>query len=306
MTSRHPYLQAPMTGEAGQAWTFGAEEADTEVVDGVTFVLGYQSTTSPDRFYLLKPRALLDRYRDLRPLVEGRNVVELGIAEGGSTAWLALELAPAKLIAVDIATDRLTALDDLIATRGLGEVVRPHWGVDQADRAALGALVDAELGGEPLDLVVDDASHLLGPSRSSFETLFPRVRPGGLYVIEDWSWEHRNADMWAAYFDDPAAPDRAERQAMLEASLQQRENWLDRLQPLSRLAMELTLACARSGSAVAEITVNEAWIVVRRGPAQLDAATFRVPDLYHDHFAQLDPLVAQLDRQMPSPSDEPR
>lgn len=39
-----------------------------------------------------------------------------------------------------------------------------------------------------LDLVVDDASHMLSETLSSFEQFFPLLRPGGLYIIEDWSW----------------------------------------------------------------------------------------------------------------------
>jgi predicted O-methyltransferase YrrM len=287
-SSPHPYLRTAMSDGEGHAWTFGADESGTEVaVDGVTFVLGYLPTTSADRFYLLKPRPLLERYRELRDVVEHGNVVELGIAEGGSTAWMALELGPAKLIAVDIAPDRLAALDDLIAARDLGDVVRPYWGVDQSDRDRLRSIVDDELGAQPLDVVIDDASHLLDPSRASFETLFPRLRPGGLYVIEDWSWEHRGADMWSAYFNDPDAPDREARQALLAERLLQAENWPAPLEPLSALAFELTLACARSGDAVAEVTVNESWIVVRRGPAALDPVSFRLADRYEDHFSQL-------------------
>jgi hypothetical protein len=40
-----------------------------------------------------------------------------------------------------------------------------------------------------VDLVIDDASHLYPFTKGSFETLFPRLRPGGLYIIEDWSWD---------------------------------------------------------------------------------------------------------------------
>jgi hypothetical protein len=37
---------------------------------------------------------------------------------------------------------------------------------------------------------VDDASHTYEETRTSFEFLFPLLSPGGIYVIEDWSWAH--------------------------------------------------------------------------------------------------------------------
>ena len=52
----------------------------------------------------------------------------------------------------------------------------------QADRKFLLSVVD-ELGAP--DLVVDDGSHVGRHQRISFETLFPLLREGGLYVIED-------------------------------------------------------------------------------------------------------------------------
>ena len=42
-----------------------------------------------------------------------------------------------------------------------------------------------------LDLVIDDASHLYELTRTSFVTLFPLLQPGGMYIIEDWAWSHR-------------------------------------------------------------------------------------------------------------------
>ena len=50
-------------------------------------------------------------------------------------------------------------------------------------------IVLGELADE-LDLVVDDASHTYEETRASFEFLFPLLSPGGIYVIEDWSWAH--------------------------------------------------------------------------------------------------------------------
>lgn len=74
-----------------------------------------------------------------------------------------------------------------INARGLGDRVTCHWGTDQADVAKLRTIVAADLRGQ-LDLVIDDASHQYAPTKASFEALFPLIRPGGLYVIEDWSW----------------------------------------------------------------------------------------------------------------------
>jgi predicted O-methyltransferase YrrM len=42
----------------------------------------------------------------------------------------------------------------------------------------------ARLG--PFDLIVDDASHDGMLTRKTFEIMWPRVRPGGFYVVEDW------------------------------------------------------------------------------------------------------------------------
>jgi hypothetical protein len=53
---------------------------------------------------------------------------------------------------------------------------------DQSDPDLLASLV-ASYG--PFDLVIDDGSHLGHHQRASFAGLFPAVRPGGLYVIED-------------------------------------------------------------------------------------------------------------------------
>jgi len=64
-----------------------------------------------------------------------------------------------------------------------------HFGTSQCDGDKLSQIVLGELADE-LDLVVDDASHTYEETRASFEFLFPLLSPGGIYVIEDWSWAH--------------------------------------------------------------------------------------------------------------------
>src|SRR5262245_38370726 len=142
-------------------------------------------------FSIQKDPSHIDAHLEIVERFRGENVVELGIAFGGSCALTALVTPPRKLVAVDLKSDRVEALDQLIAERGLGDRVRLHYGVDQADRGRLAAVLDDELGDEPLGLVIDDASHRLDETRASFETLFPRLRPGGLFVIEDWNHQHR-------------------------------------------------------------------------------------------------------------------
>jgi predicted O-methyltransferase YrrM len=166
---------------------------DTFDVAGVTF-----QATVVDRFrspggsfWLVKTRPMVERYRELLSSLQPKRILELGIYQGGSAAFFALLCQPERLVAVDIRDDPAVGLERFIDERGLRDRVRTHYSLDQADVSALHRLVADEFGGEPLDLVVDDASHRLDPTRSSFNALFPHLRPGGIFVIEDWSWHHQ-------------------------------------------------------------------------------------------------------------------
>lgn len=54
---------------------------------------------------------------------------------------------------------------------------------DQSDVASLEAL-KAEIDVE-FDVIIDDASHMYGSTISAFNSLFPAVKSGGVYIIED-------------------------------------------------------------------------------------------------------------------------
>lgn len=262
---------------------------DSFRLDGIEFVCRYAPGSTAERFYIVKNLELVERYRQLCQRVPGAVIVELGIAEGGSTALLALQARPELLIAVDLEPSPLVALAEFIRTQGLEAVVRPHYGVDQADRQRLGQLVDSDAG-RPLDLVIDDCSHQFGPTRSSFETLFPRLGPGGLYVIEDWNADHVMFDAVRAGLTDPDAPDR---EARLEAFRAEASSPVGRAaarrDPLTRLAVELMVARCSLTDAITRVSVDEFWIVVERGPAELDPESFRLSDHYTDHFGFVPP-----------------
>jgi hypothetical protein len=110
-------------------------------------------------------------------------MVELGI--GGSLSYFAQRARPSILVGIEYSATRVVHLDRFIESRRLGDVVRPYYGVDQADGDRLREIIVTELRGEPIDLVVDDASHRYDGTLASFEALYPMVCPGGLCIIED-------------------------------------------------------------------------------------------------------------------------
>src|SRR4051794_6844014 len=161
---------------------------DRFTVDGVSFVCSHDAST-PDLFCIRKPRPLVDATVELVRRVHPDRIVEIGIASGGSAALLALVARPRALVAIERDAEPVGALADLAAARSLP--IFTHYGVDQSDHERLTTILDDDLGTETVDLVIDDASHRFEETRASFETLFPRLAPGGTYVIEDWNWQLR-------------------------------------------------------------------------------------------------------------------
>lgn len=195
----------------------------------------------------------------------GGVLVELGIAEGGSAALGLLEARPRRFIAFDLEQHRLAALDEFVEARGFGDVFTAHYGVDQADREVLRRLVTEDLDGEAIDVVFDDASHVLGPTRASFEVLFPLLAPGGTFVIEDWAWAHVGYGLHK--------PD---------------------LQPLSTMVLEMAFVAAGRPDVIADVAIDREWAVVTKGDAQLPLdGSFRIADHYNGRSAE---AIAALER----------
>lgn len=233
---------------------------DTFELGGVEFVCralkaGFPST--PERMLLVKSRWQTEWYeqflRDLRP----ETIVEVGTFDGASLALCAELVQPRRLVGVDLRSEPSAALAAYIARQGLQDRVRPHYGVDQTDAARLNEIMDGEFGDEPVDLVVDDASHALGATRQTFDILFPRVRPGGVYLLEDWP-THRL----------PQIND-----------------------PLAALVFELVLACSEAAEAIAGVEVNRNYVIVRRGDGALERETFKLSRCYGERERA---LVASL------------
>lgn len=257
-------------------------------LEGVRFVSGFTDRTAHDRFTLMKSASHVARYERVFDEFERPRMVELGLAYGGSLAWFALRARPARLVGIEYKANRIPHLDRFIESRDLGAVVRPYYGVDQADGDRLREIAAAEFRGEPIDLVVDDASHRYGPTLASFETLFPLMRPGGLYVIEDWAGLHEQA----AVFERRLAQGTPGETERLAARIAERiESGAGAETPLSRLAIEFMLVQTSEPTLMEDLAVNRYWIAVRRGPGALPATGFRLVDHYVDVFDMVRPLT---------------
>lgn len=232
-------------------------------VDGITFTCRpHDRFTSTERhFDLIKRPALVRQHLSLLEALRPRRIVELGVFQGGSVALTALVAEPEALVAFELSADRVEALDAMLAARGLSGAVHVHFGVDQADEAALLAHLAAVgmADGRTIDLVVDDASHLLDATRRSFEVLFPRLRPGAKYVVEDWAWAHVG-------YGSPHPDER----------------------PLGELVIELAFASAAHPEVVRGIDIDRDWAVVTRGDADLPLdGSFRVADQYNERSKRM-------------------
>lgn len=65
---------------------------------------------------------------------------------------------------------------------------------DQSDSASLTALKEAFP--VEFDVILDDASHMYGPTINTFVNLFPAVKSGGVYMIEDCQSDHPDNNGW--------------------------------------------------------------------------------------------------------------
>jgi len=213
--------------------------------------------STADCFVLGKNRQLIDDLLKIRETTHIERIVDLGIFKGGSMALYTLLFEPLKLVGIEFAIDAVAPLRDFIDRHALTESVRPYYGVNQADDARVRSIVEAEFAGANIDFVVDDASHFYFETRASFNTLFPYLRPGGLYMLEDWGWAHWPGDLW-------------QKSQAFEASRP----------ALSNFVFELCMLCASRPDLVESLHVTFNSCVVRRGPGEIPRGSFKIEDCY--------------------------
>ena len=113
-------------------------------------------------------------YDDLLSMRKGdlSKVLEIGVGDGCSLLMWREYFDHARILGLDV-SPRVTLETDRVALyRG-----------DQASRRSLNDMI-ARFGSD-FDFILDDGGHTMEQQQVSLGFLFPHLRPGGLYVIED-------------------------------------------------------------------------------------------------------------------------
>ncbi len=192
-------------------------------------------------FELHKTQELLNEYEKfftLKKYFHPQNMFELGLWDGGSMVMWSEIFNPKKHVGIDL-QQRIDSnyFQEYIKSRGLSNRVKTYWNTDQADSVKLKEIIRDEFGEERLDLVIDDASHNYELTKVSFETLFPLLRPGGVYIIENWAWSH-----WQGL-----------------------ENIFAGQVPLTQLVFELVELTESSINVVGNLTTYKGFVAIERG-----------------------------------------
>ena len=230
----------------------------TLAVEDLTFTLrtwGFESLVSRGRdFILLKDRPFIEEYVRLFAGESLTRVLEFGVYHGGNVLLMHKGFGASKVVGIDL-RPRETTLMDYLAQAGLTGSVVPHFYTSQADRAAVTKIIEEDFSGREIDVVIDDASHDFSLTREAFNIAFPYLKPGGLYVIEDWGWAHWRDTPWQTdlCLGQPA---------------------------LSNLVFELIMACTSSREIISGVEVSPYLVAVRKGRATSDRTGFDLSSLY--------------------------
>ena len=163
-------------------------------VNGTKFTIdltpGYKRRKSTsNNFTLVKTRKFLSIYEKLAGKIKSDNLLEFGIFQGGSMALMVEMFKPKKVMGIELSKIRIDALDEYLDSRPIHKNIL--YGRSQSDPKLVGEFKAYFSDG--IDLIVDDASHLYEHSKQSLINSWPLLKPGGTYILEDWSWNFRKA-----------------------------------------------------------------------------------------------------------------
>jgi len=142
----------------------------------------YKTDKGPDgHMYTSRYSIYLESFRDIE-----FNLLEIGVFNGSSVKMWKEYFPKANIVAIDIdprckeyEEDRITIhIGDQTDVNFLNEVVNKHG---------------------HFEVILDDGGHSFKQQIVSFETLFPRLTPSGLYFVEDMHTSYRPKSAWDDY-----------------------------------------------------------------------------------------------------------
>jgi len=104
---------------------------------------------------------------------KGINLLEIGIAGGGSLLMYEKMLPDANVYGFDI----IERPESLKNSKSVTKVI------NQNDSLSVESFA-SEFG--PFDVIIDDGSHFTKETSNCFDILWKHLKKGGIYVIEDW------------------------------------------------------------------------------------------------------------------------
>ena len=182
---------------------YGLDIGPFRLVEEIGANIGIATEEYPS-FIMMKTRAILDAYPDvIRSRGKFEDILELGIMKGGSSVLFNELLQPNRHMSVDVYEHKsgLTEFSNYVAAQGRQFVARFDLSQGEPDKiiAAYESAFHAEAR---FDLIIDDASHNYALSAIAFNRLFPLLRPGGIYALEDWGWGH-----WPGVWQEKTHPE---------------------------------------------------------------------------------------------------
>ena len=202
-----------------------------------------RAKTDREGVVLLKNWGLIEHQLNLLQDLEVSRMVEFGVWQGGSAVLWPLVTNLEQYVGFDIGLTDFP-YSDVVRNHPRFNCVKLHGQVSQEDRVKLESILAQDFQ-KPLDLIIDDASHQYLLSKATFNICFPMLRPGGVYLLEDWGWAHLQ-------------------------DYQSEEHPWSSSPALTNLVFELTMLAACRSDIVPRITISDASMLIWRGSAKLD------------------------------------
>ena len=154
---------------------------DTNVLQGLPL---------DNSFLLGKSKKIIEEILGFTDENKIKKIFELGILHGGSTVMYDQIFMLKKIVAIDHNPEPALGLTAYMQKNSRTGIVKPYYGVNQADDSSMKKILSREFPRSDIDLIIDDASHFYNETKDAFNICFPYLKTDGFYIIEDWAWAH--------------------------------------------------------------------------------------------------------------------